>query len=56
MTVNGPETRSTSHANQLTRRLMTALCLPASLAVLNALALSPFLSEIARDLGKRKKT
>lgn len=29
---------------------MTALCLPASLAVLNALALSPFLSEIARDL------
>jgi MFS transporter, DHA1 family, inner membrane transport protein len=36
--------------NQLTRRLMTALCLPASLAVLNALALSPFLSAIARDL------
>lgn len=35
---------------QLSRRLMTALCLPASLAVLNALALSPFLSEIARDL------
>jgi predicted MFS family arabinose efflux permease len=29
---------------------MTALCLPASLAVLNALALSPFLSEIAKDL------
>ncbi len=30
---------------------MTALCLPTSLAVLNALALSPFLSEIARDLN-----
>ncbi len=41
----------TSHEQgQLGRRLMTALCLPASLAVLNALALSPFLSEIARDL------
>jgi predicted MFS family arabinose efflux permease len=35
---------------QPNRRLMTALCLPASLAVLNALALSPFLSEIAKDL------
>lgn len=40
-----------SERRPLDRRLMTALCLPASLAVLNALALSPFLSEIARDLG-----
>ncbi|HYI16571.1 MAG TPA: MFS transporter [Thermomicrobiales bacterium] len=45
------EPASLPHNTQLSRRLMTALCLPASLAVLNALALSPFLSEIARDLN-----
>jgi predicted MFS family arabinose efflux permease len=40
----------TRSATELGRLLTLALCMPASLAVLNALALSPFLSTIADEL------
>ncbi|MGH9173657.1 MAG: MFS transporter, partial [Vicinamibacterales bacterium] len=41
---------SDSRSPGISRLLMAALCMPASLAVLNALALSPFLSTIADEL------